>query len=333
MKALLLKEPKPVEENPLEAVELPEPEPGPRELRVKVKVCGVCHTDLHTVVGEIHPKLMPVVPGHQVVGIVDKLGPGAKRFSIGERVGMAWLHRTCGNCRYCKAEMENLCTDALFTGFHAHGGFAQYTKVHEEFAYAIPEVFDDTEAAPLLCAGIIGYRSLRLSQAERGDRLGLYGFGAAAHIVIQIAKHRGMEVFVFSRGERHLDLARRLGADWTGRTGDRPPGKMQSAILFAPAGPIVPEALKWLDKGGTLALGGIYMSTIPELDYTEHLYDEKVLRSVTASTRLDGEELLKAAAAIPVRTRTEAFPLAEANRALQLLKRGEINGEAVLDVD
>jgi propanol-preferring alcohol dehydrogenase len=330
MKVMLLKKAKPVDEKPLELMELPDPVPGPKEIRVKVRACGVCHTDLHTVVGELIPPRLPVIPGHQVVGVVDRLGAGAKRFKAGDRVGMAWLHRTCGRCRFCRNDQENLCADAAFTGYHAHGGYAEYTVVHEDFAYPIPDVFEDREAAPLLCAGIIGYRSLVLSRAQPGCRLGLYGFGAAAHIVIQIAVHRGMEVYVFSRGERHLELARELGAAWTGHTGDTPPGKMESAIIFAPAGSIVPEALKRLDKGGTLALGGIFMSAIPELDYTEHLYDEKVLRSVTASTRRDGEELLREAAGIPIRTRTQAFTLAEANEALRRLKAGKINGEAVL---
>lgn len=330
MRAMLLRQAAPVEQNPLEPADVPIPEPGPREIRVKVCVCGVCHTDLHTVVGELEPERMPIIPGHQVVGIVDKLGEEAGRFNIGDRVGMAWLFKTCGVCSFCVRDQENLCSSAEFTGYNAHGGYAEYTLVHEDFAYAIPEVFSHEEAAPLLCAGIIGYRSLVLSNVQPGDRLGLYGFGAAAHIVIQIAKHRGMEVFVFSRGENHLKLAEELGASWTGHTGDEPPARMNGSIIFAPAGPIVPEALRWLEKGGTLALGGIYMSPIPTLDYQEHLYDEKILRSVTASTREDGEALLKAAAEIPIRTRTQSFPLEQANEALNLLKQGKINGEAVL---
>ncbi|MFH1998180.1 MAG: zinc-dependent alcohol dehydrogenase family protein [Planctomycetota bacterium] len=333
MKAMLLRRAGPIESRPLEGVDLPIPSPGPGEIRIKVRACGVCHTDLHTVVGELDPPLKPVVPGHQIVGIVDELGPETRRFREGERVGMAWLYKTCRTCAFCRRDQENLCVDAEFTGYHAHGGYAEYTVVHEDYAYAIPELFTDEEAAPLLCAGIIGYRSLILSRARPGDRLGLYGFGAAAHIVIQIARHRGMEVFVFSRGNRHLEMARDLGAAWTGHTGEMPPAKINSSIIFAPAGSIVPEALKHLDKGGTLALGGIYMSPIPTLDYQEHLYDEKTVRSVTASTRRDGEELLKVAAEIPIRTRTQAFPLREANEALHRLKMGKINGEAVLIVD
>jgi len=332
MKAMILKKAKPVDDNPLEPVELPDPEPGPEEIRVKVKVCAVCHTDLHTVVGELDPPLKPVIPGHQIVGRVDKTGTGADRFELGDRVGMAWLYKTCGKCRFCGMGMENLCPDAMFTGYHANGGYAEYTVVHQDFAYAVPDLFDDREAAPLLCAGIIGYRSLVVSGARPGDRLGLYGFGAAAHIVIQIAKKRGMEVFVFSRGDEHLKLAKELGAAWTGHTNDKPPAKLHSSIIFAPAGEIVPRALDCLDKGGTLALGGIYMSPIPELDYTRHLYDEKVLRSVTASTRRDGEQLLEEAADIPIRTRTQSFALAEAGEALKLLKSGGVNGAAVIEL-
>jgi propanol-preferring alcohol dehydrogenase len=332
MKAIVLKKAAGIEENPLKLLELPKPEPGENQIRVKVQVCGVCHTDLHTVEGEITPPLMPIIPGHQVVGVVDKAGSGTSRFKKGDRVGMAWLHRTCGACTFCREEKENLCSHGEFTGFHAHGGYAEYTVVDEAFAYAIPEIFSGEQAAPLLCAGIIGYRSLTLSKVRPGDKLGLYGFGAAAHIVIQIALHRGTEVYVFSRGKSHLELAEELGASWCGHTGDTPPSKMNGSIVFAPAGPIVPEALKWLKRGGTCALGGIYMSPIPELDYTEHLYDEKVLRSVTASTRRDGENLLVEAGKIPIKTRTQLFPLEKANEALRLLKEGKINGEAVLQV-
>jgi len=245
---------------------------------------------------------------------------------------MAWLFRTCGDCPFCLADKENLCERAQFTGFDADGGFAEYTKVHEDFAYPIPDVFTDTEAAPLLCAGIIGYRALRLSETKKGQRLGLYGFGAAAHIAVQVAVHRGCEVYVFTRGASHRELALRLGASWAGSPEDRPPSKLHSAIIFAPAGEIVPVALSRLDRGGTLVLGGIYMTPIPVLDYAKHLYDERTIRSVTASTRRDGIELLEAAGKIPIRTKTQSFPLKEANRALQLLKAGKINGAGVLVV-
>jgi propanol-preferring alcohol dehydrogenase len=245
---------------------------------------------------------------------------------------MAWLFRTCGVCPFCLAGKENLCQKALFTGFDADGGFAEYTKIHEDFAYPIPEVFTDLEAAPLLCAGIIGYRALRLSEITKGQKLGLYGFGAAAHIAVQVAVHRGCEVYVFTRRASHRALSLRLGAVWAGSLDDPPPAKLQGAIIFAPAGEVVPVALGHLDRGGTLALGGIYMTTIPALDYAKHLYDERTMRSVTASTRQDGMELLEAAAKIPIRTETQSFPLEEANRALQHLKAGRINGAGVLEI-
>jgi propanol-preferring alcohol dehydrogenase len=273
---------------------------------------------------------MPVVPGHQIIGTVATCGRDAKRFREGDRVGMAWLFRACGVCTFCLAGKENLCERAQFTGFDADGGFAEYTKIHEDFAYPIPQVFTDTEAAPLLCAGIIGYRALRLSEVRKGQRLGLYGFGAAAHIAVQVAVHRGCEVFVFTRGASHRALALRLGAAWAGSLDDPPPAKLEGAIIFAPAGEVVPVALSHLDRGGTLALGGIYMTTIPALDYGRHLYDERTVRSVTASTRQDGIELLTVAAEIPIRTETQSFPLEEANHALQLLKQGRINGAGIL---
>ncbi len=332
MKAMVLKKAMAAEENPLELLDVRVPEPGAGEILVRVHACGICRTDLHTVEGEIHPSKMPVIPGHQVIGSVAALGPGAGRFREGDRVGMAWLHRTCGACPFCLTGRENLCERALFTGFDADGGFAEYTKVHEDFAYPIPAVFTDPEAAPLLCAGIIGYRALRLSEIKQGQRLGLYGFGAAAHIAVQVAVHRGCEVYVFTRGASHRELALRLGASWAGSADDQPPAKLHSAVIFAPAGELVPVALSHLDRGGTLALGGIYMTPVPTLDYTKHLYDERTIRSVTASTRRDGIELLEEAAEIPIRTQTQSFPLREANRALQLLKAGKINGACVLEI-
>jgi propanol-preferring alcohol dehydrogenase len=330
MKAMVLKRAMAVEDNPLEYIDIPAPDPAPGEILIRVHACGICRTDLHTVEGEIHPPKLPIVPGHQVIGTVAARGPEAKRFREGDRVGMAWLFRTCGVCPFCLAGKENLCEKALFTGFDADGGFAEYTKIHEDFAYPIPDVFTDPEAAPLLCAGIIGYRALRLSEIKKGQRLGLYGFGAAAHIAVQVAVHWGCEVFVFTRGASHRALALRLGASWAGSPDDPPPAKLQGAIVFAPAGEVVPVALSHLDKGGTLALGGIYMTTIPALDYAKHLYDERTVRSVTASTRQDGTDLLAVAAEIPIRTETQSFRLGEANHALQLLKAGRINGAAVL---
>ena len=330
MQSMILNSPKGVDDNPLEPADITIPEPGPGEILVRVRVCGVCHTDLHTVEGELPLPKLPIVPGHEVIGVVETLGEGASRFKVGDRVGMAWLHSTCGRCSYCSKDHENLCEGARFTGYHVNGGYAQYTLVPEAFAYPIPDQFSDVEAAPLMCAGIIGYRALRLSETQPGGRLGLYGFGASAHIAIQVARHWGCEVYVFSRSKEHRKLAEELGAAWTGQATDKPPRKLDSAIIFAPAGPLVLDALRVLDKGGTLALAGIYMSDIPGMDYTKHLYYEKTVRSVTASTRKDGGELLGVAAQIPVRTQTQTFPLREANRVLQLLKGGQVNGAGVL---
>ena len=332
MLAMSLNEPDLIENNPLKLIEIETPKPGPHEALVRVQTCGICHTDLHTVEGELDLPKKPVVPGHQVVGLVEKLGQGANRFKEGDRVGMAWLHFTCGKCSYCQQDKENLCENAQFTGYHTDGGYAQYTVIHEDFAYRVPDRFSAEDAAPLLCAGIIGYRALRLSEVKPGQKLGLYGFGASAHVAIQVAVHWGCRVYVFSRSKEHQKLGENLGAVWTGKSSQTPPEKLEGAIIFAPAGGIVLDALKALDKGGTLALAGIYMTPIPQMDYTEHLYYERTVRSVTASTRKDGEELLQIAAEIPIRTKTTSFALEEANNALQLLKQGKINGAGVLEI-
>lgn len=332
MQAMVLKKPDKIEKNPLQLMDVFLPEIGPKDILVRVQACGICHTDLHTVEGELPLPKLPLVPGHQVVGIVEKKGAEAKRFKLGNRVGIAWLNSTCGKCEFCKSGRENLCENAKFTGYHMDGGYAQYTVISEDFAYTVPETFSPTEAAPLLCAGIIGYRSLRLSEIKPGQRLGLYGFGASAHIVIQIALSWKCEVYVFTRSLEHQKLALDLGAVWAGKAEQIPEKKLHSSIIFAPAGELVPYALKALDRGGTLALAGIYMTPIPQLDYMEHLYYEKTLRSVANSTRKDGEELLKLAAEIPIRTQVTVFPLKEANRALQLLKQGKINGAGVLEI-
>jgi len=273
------------------------------------------------------------VPGHQIVGVVDRLGPGCRRLAVGQRIGVAWLRHTCGVCSYCAKGRENLCEFSRFTGYHADGGYAQYAVVPEEFAYVIPETFGDAQAAPLLCAGIIGYRSLERSNLPPGGRLAIYGFGSSAHVVIQIALARGCEVFVVTRGEKHRRLARELGAAWVGEQADELPAKVDSAILFAPAGELVPPALASLEKGGTLALAGIYVSQIPSLDYEQHLFYERNLRSVTANTRDDGRRLLAEAAAIPVRPHTTVYPMADANRALLDLKSDAISGTGVLMMD
>jgi alcohol dehydrogenase, propanol-preferring len=330
MNAMILEQDADVSRGPLRARDIPIPVPGPGQVRVKIHVCGVCRTDLHVVEGELPPVTRPIVPGHEAVGMVDQVGPGVRHIKEGDRVGIAWLQATCGACEFCETGRENLCEKAVFTGYHVHGGYAEYALVSEHFAYPIPPVFKDEEAAPLLCAGIIGYRALRRSQILPGQRLGLYGFGASAHITIQIARHWGCSVYVCSLREEHRELARQLGAVWVGEASAMPPDKLDSAILFAPAGELVPPALRALNKGGTLALAGIYMTAIPVLDYTKDLFQERTLQSVTANTRQDGLDLLKEAAEIPIRTHTVPFKLEEANLALQQLKKGNIQGAGVL---
>jgi propanol-preferring alcohol dehydrogenase len=333
VKAMVLDAFKPIEERPLALRDVPRPTPGPKDVLVRVSHCGVCHTDLHTVEGDILPSKMPVIPGHQIVGTVEEAGDGATRLRPGQRVGLAWLARTCEDCPRCSAGHENLCDEALFNGFDVDGGYAEYTVVHEDFAYPIPDGFSDEQAAPLLCAGIIGYRALRRAGAGPGRRVGLYGFGASAHVAIQVAVHWGCDVYVVSRSESHRELAKALGAVWTGRAGEDPPVPIDSSVIFAPIGSITLDALRALDRGGTVALAGIFMTPIPEMDYEKHLYYERTLTSVTASTRRDGIELLELAAEIPIRTQTKLFPLEEANEVLRMVKEGSIDGAAVLKVD
>jgi len=332
MKAMLLKSPKPVDEHPLALEEVADPKPGPHEILLRVDVCGVCRTDLHQVEGELPMSRSPVIPGHQIVGTVSAKGSAATRFSVGERVGAAWLHETCGQCDFCSTERENLCRAARFTGWSVDGGYAEYAAVPEDFAYRIPDGFSAEQAAPLLCAGMIGYRALRISGIQSGRRLGLYGFGAAAHIAIQVARHWECEVYVFTRSESNQELGWKLGATWVGTAAQEPPEKMHASIIFAPAGPLVLAALEALEKGGTLALAGIHMSPIPPLNYRTHLYDEKCLRSVANATRKDGRELLDLAARIPIQTSVTSFPLEKANEALSALKTGQFKGAAVLNV-
>ena len=330
MKACLLHSPAAVDTSPLDFTDAPRPEPSPGEILVRVSMCGVCRTDLHVVEGELPPRKSPLIPGHQVVGVVEKLGEGARRFQLGARVGIAWLHHTDQSCEYCHAGTENLCDHPDFTGYTVDGGYAEYALAAEDFVYGIPENFSDDAAAPLLCAGIIGFRSLRLSGVQRGGRLAFYGFGAAAHVAIQVARHWGVEVYACTRGAKHQQLARALGAVWAGEAAAEPPRKLDAAILFAPAGELVPPALRALKKGGVLVLGGIHMSPIPSIDYNL-LYQERVIRSVANNTRADGEDFLRVAAEIPVRTQVTIFPLREANRALQDLKGDRVNGAAALD--
>jgi propanol-preferring alcohol dehydrogenase len=331
MKACVLEHPAAVESNPLKYTDYPDPEPSGSEVRVRVHACGVCRTDLHVVEGELAPRKSPVIPGHQVVGTVDKLGNAVKRLKLGARVGIPWLHETDGVCGYCRAARENLCEHASFTGYTVDGGYAQYALAPESFVYPLPDDLRDEHAAPLLCAGIIGFRALRVSGIQPGGALGFYGFGAAAHVAIQVAHYWNVDVYASTRDQRHQKLARELGAKWAGGTLAEPPTQLDAAIIFAPAGEIVPAALKALKRGGVLVLAGIHMSPIPPLDYNL-LYWERVVRSVANNTRNDGEDFLRIAAEIPVRTEIERFPLSEANRALNLLKNDTVQGAAVLNV-
>jgi len=355
MKACVLQTPGAVETNPLAYVDVAAPEPGEGEVLVRVAYCGVCRTDLHVVEGELSAGKSPVIPGHQVVGVVEKFGEPKSRFlappasagglgmtaiqrgarasklRIGARVGIAWLHHTDGTCEYCRAGAENLCDHPTFTGYTVDGGYAEYIVAPEDFVYALPPQFADEQAAPLLCAGIIGFRCLRLSGIKPGGKLGFYGFGAAAHVAIQVARYWNVEVYAATRDTRHQKLALELGAKWAGGTFAEPPVKLDAAIVFAPAGEIVPTALRALRKGGTLVLGGIHMSPIPSFDY-ELLYQERMIRSVANNTRQDGEDFLRLAAEIPIRTHVQVFPLREANRALNALKNDAIPGAAVLKI-
>jgi propanol-preferring alcohol dehydrogenase len=313
----------------LEAAELPTPRPGPGEIRIRVHACAVCRTDLHVVDGDLPRPKLPLVPGHEIVGTVAERGPGAGRFPIGERVGVGWLGWTCGACRYCLSGRENLCDRAQFTGYTRDGGYAEYSTADERFCYRIPEFYDSAEAAPLLCAGLIGYRSL--VKAGEASRLGIYGFGAAAHLIIQVALHQQREVYVFTRpGDRKgQEFALKLGAAWAGDSNVLPPAPLDAAIIFAPAGELVPQALRAVDKGGTVVCGGIHMSDIPSFPYSI-LWEERTLCSVANLRRPDGEEFLEIAPRVPVRAEIQRFPLAEANEALERLRRGRIEGAAVL---
>ena len=329
---MVVARPAPAEARPLSLVERPRPQPGRGDVLVRVEVCGVCRTDLHVAEGDLTPKRAEIVPGHEVVGRIAQCGPDARRFREGDRVGVAWLHRACGACRFCARGDENLCLDPRFTGWDADGGYADYCIAPADFVYPLPDDLAPRALAPLLCAGIIGYRAFARSGAGKGDRLGLWGFGGSAHIVIQIARYAGCESYVFSRDPEHQGLARELGASWVGGSFDPPPAKLDAAILFAPAGELVRPALEALDRGGTLAIAGIHLGPIPELDYARHLFQERTLRSVTANTRADGRALLRLAREIPLVTHAIPYPLEAANDALLDLKRGRIRGAAVLEV-
>lgn len=333
MRAWVVDRPGPIDEGPLRPVERAAPRPGPGEVRVRVSACGVCRTDLHLAEGDLPPKRPGVVPGHEVVGRVEAVGDNASRFGIGERVGIAWLRSTCGACRFCTSGRENLCVAPRFTGWDADGGYAEHAVVPEPYAYALPEEFDDEHAAPLLCAGIIGYRALRRAQLPAGGRLGIYGFGASAHLAAQVALHEGATVHVMTRDAAARRHAVELGAASAGDSLEPPPERLDAAITFAPAGAIVPRALAALDRGGTLAIAGIHLSDIPPLTYQTHLFHERQVRSVTASTRRDGEEFLALAARIGVRVMTTPFALDQADAALRALAHGRIRGAGVLLAD
>ncbi|SRR5579875_295352 len=323
-------EPRPIDDGPLRLVELPLPVPQGHQVRLRIAACGVCRTDLHVAEGDLAVHRPRVVPGHEIVGRVDALGPLATRFAVGDRVGAAWLASTCGTCRFCRSGRENLCLNATFTGWDHDGGYAEATLVDERFAYRLPDELSDEQAAPLLCAGIIGYRALRLSSLRPGGRLGLYGFGGSAHLTAQVAIAEGAEVFVATRSPEARRLASDLGAVWVGDAAEPPPEPLDAAILFAPAGDLVLPALAALDRGGVLAVAGIHLSDIPALDYARHLFEERVLRSVTANTRADGEELLRLAPRLGVRATTTPFSLRNADKALSELAHDRLVGAAVL---
>ncbi len=329
MRAMVLRRPRPIGERPLEVADVDRPAPGAHEVRVRVLACGVCHTDLHIAEGDLPLPRLPLIPGHQVVGHIDSLGGAASDLAIGDLVGVPWLHSTCGSCRYCMEGSENLCDAPKFTGYDVDGGYAEYLVAPEASAYPLPASFGGAEATSLLCGGVIGYRALRVCELRPGERLGLVGFGNSAHVTLQIAKHWGCRTCVFTRGEEHQRLALELGADWVGSIGDDPGRLLDRAIIFAPAGGLVPATLRWLRKGGTLALAGITMTPIPSMDYSL-LYGERTVRSVANSTHQDVRELLRLAAEIPIRTEVATFPLEAANEALLRMKESELRGGAAL---
>jgi alcohol dehydrogenase, propanol-preferring len=317
---------------PLRSVELPSPQPGAAQVLIRVRACAVCRTDLHIADGELKQPKLPVIPGHEIIGVVEKIGPGVNRFELGDRVGVPWLGWTCDACEFCRSGRENLCDQARFTGYTLDGGYAEYTVADQRFCFPIPDSYRDTEAAPLMCAGLIGYRSL--VKAGQGKRLGIYGFGAAAHIVAQVAKYQSREIYAFSRpgDETAKNFALGIGAVWAGSSSELPPVELDTAVIFAPAGELVPQALRALKKGGTVVCGGIHMSDIPSFPYSI-LWQERSVCSVANLTRRDGEEFLLLAPLVPVRTQIETFPLEEANEALGRLRSGNITGAAVLVTD
>ena len=330
MLAWEVERPGPVDRGPLVRVDKEVPQPAAGEVRVQVRTCGVCRTDLHVIEGDLPVHRVRVTPGHEIVGTVEQLGPGAQRWRLGDRVGVPWLAHTCGTCRFCTTGRENLCLAPRFTGWDVDGGYAEYAVVNEAYAYAVPDTFDDEEAAPLLCAGIIGYRALKRANLPDGGRLGIYGFGGSAHITAQVALARGARIHVMTRAPEAQALALELGAASAGGADAMPPEPLDSAILFAPVGTLVPPALAALDRGGTLAIAGIHLSDVPGLDYQRDLFEERTLQSVTANTRRDGEEFLREAARIGVRVTTSPYPMDRADVALRDLAHDRVAGAAVL---
>lgn len=329
MLAMQFSHPAPAEEFPLEPVHIPLPRPAAGQVLLRVLACGVCHTDLHICEGDLHPPLVPLIPGHQVVGVIEALGAQVENLQVGQRVGVPWLHQTCGICAACRRGQQNLCPNAQFTGFHVNGGFAEWMTAEASAVYQLPAQLTTLQAAPLLCAGIIGYRSLRLAEVQPGERLGLFGFGASAHLVLQVARHWGCEVYAFSRSAQHRQYAEELGAAWTGTAEQSPPQPLDRAITFAPSGAIIPQALAALRPGGTLAVNAVHMTPIPQFDY-ELLYGERTLRSVSNATAQDGVDFLELAAQIPLMAAVTTYPLEDANEALLDIKESRLNGEAVL---
>jgi propanol-preferring alcohol dehydrogenase len=329
MRVIQLEKSRSIETAPLVETERPIPQPKAGELLLRIQACGICHTDLHTVEGDIHPPALPIVPGHQVIGLVEAKGEGVQSWAVGDLAGIPWLYEACGTCEHCLRGDENLCVEAAFTGFHRDGGYAEWMIARSVYALHIPDGLTPEAAAPLLCAGIIGYRSLRKADVQPGERLGLVGFGASAHLAIQIAQAWDCETYVFTRSTEHRQLALRLGAAWVGGTEEEAPYDLDRAVIFAPAGELVPVMLTKLRPGGTLAINAIHMSPIPEMEYSL-LYGERTLRSVANATYQDGVDFLDWAVNIPVETTTQVYPLEEANRALKDLKESRINGAGVL---
>ena len=331
MRAWIVAQPGPIDEHPLELIERDDPQPGPGQIVVKVHACGVCRTDLHLAEGDLAPRRPGVIPGHEIVGRVEAAGESVTRFKTGDRIGIAWLRETCGHCRYCTSGSENLCPSSRYTGWDEDGGFGEYAVADQDYAYSLPEELSDEQAAPLLCSGIIGFRSLMRAELPKGGRLGIYGFGASAHLAMQVALFQGARVHVITRSAEARDAAMQMGAASAGEL--VPPEPLDAAILFAPVGTLVPPIMEALDRGGTLAIAGIHLSDIPSLDYDKHVFQEKTLRSVTANTRADGEAFLELAARMPIKVTTVPYGFEQADLALADLAHDRFTGAAVLTMD